>query len=204
MRFFMGAWLALLMLAPAAAAAGQGKSQAAATPEKSAYYAFVDREFIFTLEMVSPGIPLVNFVSMIDTDNVLSAKMVRLTLENRKVPGQSFLIDTGDPKEPMAVPSLTMHARSSFGARLRGEFAQESELLGVTLRVGKEDFMLQAMTSLAFENLVLKVNRINLVSPDFRDDWHALKLELVGSRSPAPRRQALNLPDYDSSPQARK
>jgi len=32
------------------------------------------------------------------------------------------------------------------------------------------------------------VNRLNLASPDFSDDWRVLKLELLGSRSPARKR----------------
>ena len=166
----------------------QTKSGGAADLEKSAYFAFVDRDFIFTVEMVNPGVPLLNFVSMADEQKILSAKLVRLSLENRKAPAQAFLVDTGDPKDPITIPSVTMRPRSSFGVRIQGDFGAEREVLGVTLRVGTEDFKLVPLTSLAFENLVIKVNRINLNSPDFRDDWQAVKLDVIGSRMPAPRR----------------
>ena len=82
--------------------------------EKSAYLAFVDREYIFTVEVVKPGVLLFNFISMVDKDQNLQAKQIRLTLENRKIPGKFFIIDTGDPKEPVTVPSLRMRPRSSF------------------------------------------------------------------------------------------
>jgi hypothetical protein len=156
--------------------------------ERSSYLAFVDREFIFTVEVVKPGVPIFNFVSMSDKDYNLLAKNVRLTLENRKVPGLYFLVDTGNPKEPMIVPSVRMRQRSSFGVRLQGEFGQEKELLGATVRVGDDDLKLMPLASFDFENLVLKVNRINLESPDFREDWAVLKLELIGTRGPAARR----------------
>jgi hypothetical protein len=55
--------------------------------EKSAYFAFVDRDYIFTIEGVKPGVFLLNFVSMADQDITLMAKYVRLTLENRKERG---------------------------------------------------------------------------------------------------------------------
>jgi hypothetical protein len=152
--------------------------------EKSAYLAFVDREYIFTVEVVKPGVLLFNFISMVDKDQNLQAKQIRLTLENRKIPGKFFIIDTGDPKEPVTVPSLRMRPRSSFGVRLQGEFADERELLGVTVRIGEEDFRLVPLASFDFENLSLKVNRINLDSPDFRDDWRVLKLEMLGTRGP--------------------
>lgn len=159
-----------------------------APPEKSAYLAFVDREFIFTVEVVKPGVPLFNFISMSDKDYNLLAKDVRLTLENRKVPGKIFMVDTGDPKEPMTVASVHMRPRSSFGARLQGDFGAEKELLGAVVRVGDQDMKLVPVTGFDFENLALKVNRLNLGSPDFTDDWRVLKLEAIGTRGPTSRR----------------
>jgi len=186
--------LLILLLSFFQAAPPRLSRQPAASPtpnapvEKSAYLAFVDRDYIFTLEVVKPGVPLFNFVSMADKDYNLLARNVRITLENRKVPGKFFLVDTGDPKEPMIVPSVRMRTKSSFGVRLEGEFGQEKELLGATVRVGEEDLRLVPLASFDFENLALKVNRLNLGSPDFSDDWRVLKLEKIGSRGPAPRR----------------
>jgi hypothetical protein len=169
--------------------AAKTQNETAPALEKSAYFAFVDRDYIFTFEVVAPGVPLLNFVSMAEEAKPLSAKVVRMALENRKVPGRLFLVDTGNPKEPLALASVTMRPRSSFGVRITGDFGAEKEFTGVAVRVGSEDFHLAPLTSLAFESLVLKVNRINLGSPDFRDDWQALKLEVLGTREPAPRRQ---------------
>jgi hypothetical protein len=153
--------------------------------EKSAYFAFVDRDFILTVEIVGPGIALLNFVSMAEDARVLSAKLIRVRLENRTAVPRFFVIDTGDPKQPMTAPSVNMRPRSSFGVRLQGDFEEAKEFYGVTIGIADEDLRLVPLSSLAFENLVLKVNRINLGSPDFRDDWQALKLEIVGTRSPA-------------------
>ncbi len=58
--------------------------------EKSAWFAFVDRDYIFTVEIVKPGVPLLNFVSMTDEDAKLQAKNVRFTLENRKAAAKAF------------------------------------------------------------------------------------------------------------------
>ncbi len=185
--FAILAWVVLShVLPPGSVAGAQGAK--AQDLEKSAYFAFVDRDYIFTVEVVSPGVPILNFVSMTDTANSLPAKQVRIRLENRTVAAGFFLVDTGNPKEPISAPSLTMRPRSSFGARIHGDFADARELYGVTIRLGDEDLKLAPLTSLAFENLVLKVNRINLGSPDFRDDWQILKLEVLGSRAPASRR----------------
>jgi hypothetical protein len=72
--------------------------------------------------------------------------------------------------------------------RLQGDFGGAKEINGAAVRLGDEDFKLAPLTSFEFENLVLKINRVNLDSPDFADDWHVLKLELIGSREKAKRR----------------
>ena len=95
--------------------------------EKSAYFAFVDRDYIFTVEVVKPGIPLLNFVSMTEQDIRLSAKNVRLILGNRKAAVNLFAIEPGDFQKAMVVPSLTIHPRSSFGVRLDGNFGNAEE-----------------------------------------------------------------------------
>jgi hypothetical protein len=156
--------------------------------EKSAYFAFVDRDYIFTIEVVKPGIPLLNFVSMTERDIRLSAKNVWLTLGNRKAAANLFAIEPGGFQRAMVVPSLTIHPRSSFGVRLDGNFGNAEELYGATIRLGAEDLKLVPLTSFGFESLVLKVNSLNLGSPDFRGDWRVLKLEVLGSRSITRRR----------------
>ena len=153
--------------------------------EKSAYFAFVDRDYIFTVEGVKPGVFLLNFVSMTDQDISLLAKNVRLTLENRKEPGKLLTIETGDVKQPMSVTSLAIHPRSSFGLRLDGDFGKDKEIYGATIRLGNEDLKLEPMTSFDFDSLVTKVNAINLGSPDFREDWTVLNLHRIGDRQPA-------------------
>lgn len=156
--------------------------------ETSSYFAFVDRDFIFTLEIIDEGVPIINFVSMVDEEYFLRAENVRLILEYRKVPGKYFLVDTANPKEPVIVPSLRFRPRSAFGVRLAGEFGGIREVSGVTVGLGLEDFKLAPLSSFDFEKLVLKVNRINLGSPNFRDDWRVLELETLGSRERLRRR----------------
>jgi hypothetical protein len=85
------------------------------------------------------------------------------------------------------MPSIRIHPRSSFGVIIKGEFGDAMDFSGVTLRIGSELFKLAPLTSFDFENLVLKVSRINLRSPDFSDDWRSLKLDYLGTRAPAPK-----------------
>jgi hypothetical protein len=181
--------LALLSLVAQWPDVSPGQPSESAEPlEKSAYFAFVDRDYIFTVEMVKPGIPILNFVSMTEDEISVSAKNVRLTLDNRKAAATVFAVEAGDFQQPMMVPSITMRPRSSFGLRLEGKFGDAKEIYGATIRLGNEDLKLAPLTDFGFEKLVLKVNRINLGSPDFREDWQVLRLELLGSRAPALKR----------------
>jgi hypothetical protein len=188
--FFLAAVLAAAQTAPPPATPAPPRADSRSL-ERSPYFAFVDRDYIFTVEMVKPGVPLLNFVSMADKERTLAAKQVRLALQNRKVPATFFLVDTGNPKEPVVVPSVRIRPRSSFGVRLQGEFGQEAELEGAVVGLAEEDLRLVPLTSLDFENLALKINRLNLGSPDFRDDWRVLKLDTLGDRAPARRVRVL-------------
>jgi hypothetical protein len=153
--------------------------------EKSACFAFADHDYIFTIEIVKPGVPILNFVSMADSDINLLAKNIRLTFENRTAVARVLAIETGNFQQPVDRLSLTMHPRSSFGVRMDGDFDQVKELLGATVRLGVEDFKLIPLNSNDFEALVQKVNRLNLRSPDFSEDWRVLRLQPMGTRSPA-------------------
>jgi len=158
-------------------------TQATQPLEKSSYFAFVDRDFIFTVEVVRPGVPLLNFVSMTDQDVSLAARNVRLTVDNRRESARLLVVETGDVKQPMSVPSMPIHPRSSFGVRLEGDFGNARQLYGATIRLGGEELKLEPMTNIDFENLVLKINRLNLGSPDFSDDMRVLNLVKMGERS---------------------
>jgi hypothetical protein len=163
-----------------------GKLPVGAPPlEKSAYFAFVDHDYIFTIEFVNPGVPLLNFVSMTDADSKIFSKNIQLILENRKASVKLFSIETGDSKQPLATAILTIHPRSSFGVRITGDFGNAQEALGATIRLGDEDLKLAPLTNFDFEVLVSKVNRINLGSPDFSEDWQMLRLSKLGTRSPS-------------------
>ncbi|NLT65054.1 MAG: hypothetical protein GXX84_00455 [Acidobacteria bacterium] len=172
--------LLLLLQAPVSGPSAPGL-------QKSPYFAFVDREYIFTIEVVKPGVPILNFVSMAQEDAKLLARNIRIGLGNRKSTVRLLTVETGDLKHPMSVASLTIRPRSSFGLRIEGEFDNAKELYGVVIRLKDEEFTLQPLSSFDFENLVLKVNRLNLGSPDFREDWRVLKLDFMGKRSPVRR-----------------
>lgn len=176
-------WMAFLGQMPAQP---PPKPQVDSRPlEKSAYFAFVDHDYIFTVEVVKPGVHLLNFVSMTDEEIKLLAKNIRISLDNRKTPAKLLTIETGDIKQPMSVAAMTIRPRSSFGVRLTGDFGSDQQIFGVTIRLGDEDLKLVPLASFDFEFLAARINRLNLGSPDFSEDWRVLRLEKLGSRSPA-------------------
>jgi hypothetical protein len=152
--------------------------------EKSAYFAFVDHDYIFTVEVVKPGVLLLNFVSMSDEEIKLYAKDIRITLDNRKAAVALLNVETGDFTQPMSVAWMRIRPRSSFGVRISGDFGDAKEISGANIRLGNEDLKLAPLTNYDFEFLAMRVNRLNLGSPDFSDDWRVLRLEKLGSRSP--------------------
>jgi len=151
--------------------------------QKSAYFAFVGREYIFTIEVVKAGTPLLNFVSMTDREEKLDAKKILLFLGNRQAAVKLFFIEVDRYQQPLIVSSMRMHPRSSFGFRLQGNFGKTTELHGVEINLGRDTFKLAPLNKFDFETLVRKVNRLNLDSPDFRDDYRVLSLNYIGSRS---------------------
>jgi hypothetical protein len=84
----------------------------------------------------------------------------------------------------MVVTSILMRSRSSFGIQLEGDFGGAMEISGAAIRIGNENFRLSPLTKFDFETLALKVNRLNLGSPDFGDDFRVLNLQKLGSRTP--------------------
>ncbi|MBN1570379.1 MAG: hypothetical protein JXA73_21230 [Acidobacteria bacterium] len=180
-------WLAFIGHSPEQP---QSKPQSDSRPiDKSAYFAFVDHDYIFTVEVVKPGILLLNFVSMSDGEIRLFARDIRITLDNRKTTVKLLTVETGDIRQPMSVGSMNIRPRSSFGVRLTGDFGQAQQIFGAAIRLGDEDLKLAPLTSFDFEFLAARVNRLNLGSPDFSEDWRVLRLEKLGSRSPAGRRE---------------
>ena len=153
--------------------------------EKSPYFAFVDRDYIFTIEVVKPGVLLLNFVSMSEVETKLVAKNIRITLENRKTVVKLIHVETSDFTQPMRMGWINIHPRSSFGLRLEGDFGDVKEIYGAAIRLGDEDLKLAPLASFDFEFLAMKINRLNLGSPDFSEDWRVLRMEKLGSRAPA-------------------
>ena len=171
-------FVSLFSLLPTAA----GLADPAEEPLKeSPYFAYVGREYIFTIEIVKPGNPILNFVSMTDREEKLRAKDVRLDLGNRQAAARLFHIELDRNQQDITVPSISVHPRSSFGFSLGGSFGNTQTLRGVEIDFNEGKFKLAPLAAFDFETLVRKINRINLKSPDFRDDFQVLNLDLIGT-----------------------
>jgi hypothetical protein len=147
------------------------------------WFAFVDYEFLFTLELVRPGTPILNFINMGRSSPYLNVAEIRLVSGIKLYRPQLFRIDTSDDKDPMRIASLHVLPKSSFGLILMGQDIRELESIDkVTIKLGSNQFYLQALEEAAFETLVKKANQLSLISPDIREDFRVLDLRPLGRR----------------------
>ena len=145
-------------------------------------FAFVDYDFIFTLELVRPGVPILNFVHAGKGNYFLKADEIRIIAGIKLYRPRLFEVDTSVAKDPMRISGLRVHPHSSFGLTLVGDLAGLEAIDKVTVKLGADLFQLQPMDKTAFEVLAKQVNQLNLLSPDIREDFRVLEIRPCGSR----------------------
>jgi hypothetical protein len=153
-------------------------------PEKASkrHFIFLDQEFIFTLELVQAGVPILNFVNLGSGNYHLQAPEVRIISGIKLYRPRLFDVETSDRRDPLRVGSLKIHPHSSFGVTLMGDLSQVTEIDRVTIQIGTDQFNLQSISAKAFDALSQKIGNINLLSPDIREDFRVLELQPLGQR----------------------
>lgn len=147
------------------------------------YFVYVDHDYIFTLELVDDKVPVLNFANITDKQQTLSPGSIQLFLRGRRYPVKFLVMDTGNDRETITIPSTKIYGHSSFGYALKGDFGKLEKLDRVVLKVGGEVFELEPISKNDFEMLALKINRVNLASPDIRDDFRVLRIAQKGKRT---------------------
>ena len=69
---------------------------------------------------------------------------------------------------------------SFIGLELLGSFNDFAEPASVLIDLGESRFELQSVDCAKFERLAEKINRINLDSPDIREDFEVLEINPLG------------------------
>ncbi len=156
-------------------------------PELSACHAFIDYDFIWTLEVTAGAggspIPILNIITFSNGEWDLRPEQIHLDKSRRReAEVEKFSIDTGVPGEPYVVQYLKVHGESFIGLDLKGDFEGYSELKEVSIDLGNNRFILERIDCLAFEALAQRINQVNFESPDLHQDYEVLKIELMGKR----------------------
>ncbi|MBI3656368.1 MAG: hypothetical protein HY232_08080 [Acidobacteria bacterium] len=147
------------------------------------HFVFVDYEYIFTLELTDNKTPILNFANITDHRHTLSPSHIQLFSRGRRYPVKFLVMDTGNDRETITIPSTKIYAHSSFGYALKGDFNHLDKLDRATVRLNGAVIDLEPVSKNDFEMLAHKINRINLASPDIRDDFRVLRIALKGKRT---------------------
>jgi len=156
-------------------------------PEKSRCHVFIDYQFIWTLELVESDnetvVPVVNIITFVKGQWDLRPEQVHLFANRRREAEiKKFSIDTGVAGDPYIVQYLKVLGESFIGLDLIGDFEGFEELSQVQIDLGDNRFKLKPIDCFQYENLVGKINQINFDSPDLRQDYSVLKIDLYGTR----------------------
>ncbi|MBI4484154.1 MAG: hypothetical protein HY652_14865 [Acidobacteria bacterium] len=153
------------------------------------HFAYIDYQYIFTLELTARNVPILNFMNFTEDRPTLSSDGVELRWGGQRYPVKFFAIETGNPEEPVLVPNLKLHPRTYFAVLLRGDFASLPGWEQVAVHLESEVFELQPLDPPAFDRLAQRIIRINVRSPDLRDDFRVLGIEHLGKRHREPRKR---------------
>lgn len=161
----------------------------AQSPERvpSRCHIFIDRQFIWTLEMVGGAdqghVPVMNIITFVEGEWDMRPPQVHLLdPTGREAEIDKFSVDTGVPGEPHIVRYLKVHGNSFIGIDLLGEYEGFTELETVSIDLGDARFVLDPIDCLEYETMVQRVSQINLETPDIRQDFSILGIPFKGQR----------------------
>ena len=156
--------------------------------DASLCHAFVDYDFIATLEVVRTRdavTPIFNVVALASGDWEITPSQLQIVDDqgkSRKV--ETFSFDSGDPDNPFKAPYMEVRGGQFEGVDLVGDFADVARLSKVELDVGEDRLTLQPMDCNAFEKLVDQIGRLEIGSADMIAAFHVLNIPLLGERNP--------------------
>lgn len=157
--------------------------------DSSRCHAFINYDFIWTLEMIPDraggATPILNIVTLRPGEWDLRPEQIHL-FNSRGLEAEidRFSIETGE--EPYLTHFLKVHGDSFIGLDLVGDFQGFEEVENVSVDLGDVRYVLQPVDCLDFEVLVDRVNLVNFDSPDVREDYTVLGIELIGRIEPRP------------------
>ena len=156
--------------------------------EASRCHAFVDYDFIATLEVVrnrTAVTPIFNIVALASGDWEIAPSQMEIVDDRgktRKV--GTFSFDSGDPDNPYSSPYLEVRGGQFAGVDLVGDFDGVTALSKVDLDVGEDTLTLQPMDCSEFEKLADQIGQLEIGSADMIAAFSVLNIPLLGTRTP--------------------
>ncbi len=156
--------------------------------EASLCHAFVDYDFIATLEVVrtrTAVTPIFNVVALASGNWEIEPGQLQLIDDQGKTHKvETFSFDSGDPDNPYQSPYLEIRGGQFAGVDLVGDFSDVTALSKVELAVGEDQLILQPMDCDEFEKLVGQIGRLEIGSADTIAAFQVLNIPLLGERNP--------------------
>lgn len=171
----------ILLLAPVALK-GQNPSN---PPPTSHCHLFIDQENIWTLETVEDGgeeiVPILNIITFSPGKWEFRPRQIHIfDADGREARVEKFSMETGSLEGAYLSTFMPVLGNSFIGLELLGSFNDFAEPASVLIDLGESRFELQSVDCAEFERLAEKINRINLDSPDIREDFEVLEINPLG------------------------
>lgn len=171
----------LLVLSPSL------RAQDADSASAATCFVFIDAQFIWTLEVAETPdgrpVPILNIVTMDRGEwDFRPAQVSLVNGDGRIADIKRFSINTGVDGEPYLTNYLKVLGNNFIGVDLTGDFEEFRRLKEVRIELGKNLFRLTPVHPVAYESLAMKINQINVASPDIREDFKVLGINLLGER----------------------
>ena len=156
--------------------------------DASLCHAFVDYDFIATLEVVrtrTDVTPIFNVVALASGDwEIEPSQLLLLDDQGKTRKVETFSFDSGDPDNPYQSPYLKVRGGQFEGVDLVGDFGDLTGLSKVELTVGEDRLTFQPMDCNDFEKLADRIGRLELGSADTITAFQTLNISLLGARNP--------------------
>ena len=176
----------VLWCAVALGLSGAATRPAVAQPETSLCHAFVDLDFIWTLEVIrtrQATTPILNVISLVSGEWEIAPDQLRLVdPESKVLDVENFSFDSGDPRNPYLTPYLKLRGGDVAGLDLVGDFREVQALRRVEVDLGPDRFVLEPLDCTEFEELVDRIAQLDLGRGNLIAAYQVLNIQFKGRR----------------------
>ncbi|MEJ2109605.1 MAG: energy transducer TonB [Acidobacteriota bacterium] len=146
-------------------------------------YAFVDSSQVITAEEADEHTFVVNFINLTDYVLVIQpADFIYRGASGRHYIGQVYELKHQDPLGNMQkyTASVLVKGHSFTGLNVVGLFLEKDSIEELSVRIGSRRFYLQGLESAPFEELLRKIEDLDLNSTDISEEFRELNMQEMG------------------------